>query len=48
MENLRVNGDFYFSSDELLTENQIRSFFGRMKQERESKCYKEKISKTHR
>lgn len=35
MENLRVNGDFYFSSDELLKENQIRSFFGRMKQERE-------------
>ena len=48
MENLRVNGDFYFSSDELLKENQIRSFFGRLKQEREkSSCYKRKSSKTH-
>ncbi|CAF3854906.1 unnamed protein product [Rotaria sp. Silwood1] len=36
MENLRVNNMFYFSASEILTENQIRSFFGRMNRERQT------------
>ena len=34
MENLRIDNKFYFSATEILNENQIRSFFSRMKQEK--------------
>ena len=41
MENLRVKNKFYFSASEILKENQIRSFFGRMKRERQMVSSKE-------
>ena len=33
METLKENGKFYFSASEILNENQIRSFFSRLKRE---------------
>ena len=35
MENLIENNKFYFSANEILKESQIRSYFGRIKQERQ-------------
>ena len=34
-KNLRENNEFYFSANEVLNENQIRSFFGRVKRDRQ-------------
>lgn len=36
MEIFKVENRFYFSADEILTESQIRSLFGRMKRERQN------------
>ena len=35
METLKENGKFYFSASELLKESQVRSFFCRLKRERQ-------------
>jgi hypothetical protein len=37
METLKENQKFYFSANEILSESQIRSFFGRIKRERQIK-----------
>ena len=35
MESLKQNGKFYFSANEILNENQVRSYFSRLAQEKE-------------
>jgi len=46
MESLRENNKFYFSVNEILNESQIRSFFSRIKCERQIKAAQQTTADT--